>query len=357
MDSTMLAAVFEGEGRLALKQMPVPTIQKPDDVLLQVEGAGICGTDVHILEVPPGHPATPGAILGHEYVGRVLDIGAGVKNLRPGDRVVVAPNLYCGLCAYCRAGRPNQCQDFTTLGIYLNGGFARYNVAPERACHQIKPDLPTDEAVFTELLSCVIGGTERVRLQPGESVAVLGAGPVGLMFTLAFKAAGAGQLIVTDVSPYRLEFARKIGVDAALDARGDEAPSRPPFREVRRDGASDIVTAIRNLTAGGADVVVDAVGALFPQAVQVATKGGKIVLFGMNQQARPTVSQYDVTRNELTVYGTFIGINTFPVAIKMLESGVLRPSVLISHHLPLARIAEGIELLRCGEAIKVVVTP
>jgi len=339
MDSTMLAAVFEGEGRLSLKQVPVPTIQKPDDVLLQVEGAGICGTDVHILEVPPGHPATLGAILGHEYVGQVLEIGAGVKNLRPGDRVVVAPNLYCGLCAYCRAGRPNQCQDFTTLGIYLNGGFAKYNVAPERACHQIKPNLPTDEAVFTELLSCVIGGTERVRLQPGESVAVLGAGPVGLMFALAFKAAGAGQLIVTDVSPYRLEFARRIGVDAALDARGD------------------IVTAIRNLTNGGADVVVDAVGALFPQAVPVATKGGKVVLFGMNQQARPTVSQYDITRNELTIYGTFIGINTFPVAIKMLESGALKPSVLISHRLPLARIAEGLELLRRGEAIKVVVTP
>ncbi len=335
----MLAAVFEGEGRLSLKQVPVPAIQKPDDVLLQVEGAGICGTDVHILEVPPGHPATPGAILGHEYVGQVLAVGAGVKNLRPGDRVVVAPNLYCGLCAYCRAGRPNQCQDFTTLGIYLNGGFARYNVAPERACHKIKPDLPTDEAVFTELLSCVIGGTERVRLQPGESVAVLGAGPVGLMFALAFKAAGAGKLIVTDVSPYRLEFARRIGVDAALDARGDT------------------VTAICNLTGGGADVVVDAVGSLFPQAVPVATKGGKIVLFGMNQQARPTISQYDITRNELTVYGTFIGINTFPVAIKMLESGVLRPSVLISHRLPLARIAEGIELLRRGEAIKVVVTP
>ncbi len=339
MDQPMLAAVFEGEGRLSLKQVPVPAIQKPDDVLLQVEGAGICGTDVHILEVPPGHPATPGAILGHEYVGQVLAVGAGVKNLRPGGRVVVAPNLYCGLCAYCRAGRPNQCQDFTTLGIYLNGGFARYNVAPERACHKIKPDLPTDEAVFTELLSCVIGGTDRVRLQPGESVAVLGAGPVGLMFALAFKAAGAGKLIVTDVSPYRLEFARRIGVDAALDARGDT------------------VTAIRNLTGGGADVVVDAVGSLFPQAVPVATKGGKIVLFGMNQQAHPTVSQYDVTRNELTVYGTFIGINTFPVAIKMLESGVLRPSVLISHHLPLARIAEGIELLRRGEAIKVVVTP
>jgi len=339
MDSTMLAAVFEGEGRLSLKEVPVPTIQRPDDVLLQVEGAGICGTDVHILEVPPGHPATPGAILGHEYVGKVLAVGAGVKNLRPGDRVIVAPNLYCGLCAYCRAGRPNQCQDFTTLGIYLNGGFAKYNVAPERACYQIKPDLPTDEAVFTELLSCVIGGTERVRLQPGESVAVLGAGPVGLMFALAFQAAGAGQLIVTDVAPYRLEFARRIGVDAALDARGDT------------------VTAIRNLTNGGADVVVDAVGALFPQAVQVATKGGKIVLFGMNQQARPTVSQYDITRNELTVYGTFIGINTFPVAIKMLESGALKPSVLISHRLPLARITEGIDLLRRGEAIKVVVTP
>ena len=338
-EATMLAAVFEGQGQLALKQVPVPRLAQPEDVLLQVEGAGICGTDVHILEVPPGHPATPGAVLGHEYVARVLEVGEGVVHLRPGDRVVVAPNLYCGLCPACQEGRPNQCADFTTLGIYLNGGFARYNVAPERALHRIADRVPLEDAVFTELLSCVVGGTSKVKVQPGEKVAILGAGPVGLMFALFFRAAGAGQVILSDVAPFRLELARRAGFDT-VNAR-----------------EQDTVAAIREATGGGADVVVDAVGSLFAQAVEVAAVGGRIVLFGMNQQARPQVSQYDITRKDLTVYGSFIGINTFPQTIKLLESGVLKPSVFLTHKLPLAEIEKGLDAMRAGEAIKVLIVP
>ncbi|MGE5592374.1 MAG: alcohol dehydrogenase catalytic domain-containing protein, partial [Betaproteobacteria bacterium] len=116
-DKTMLAAVFEGSGRLAVKEVAVPVIRKDDEVLLKVEAASICGTDVHILEVPPGHPATPGSILGHEYVGTVLKAGPGVEGLQEGDRVVVDPNLTCGRCRYCRMGMPNMCENMTTLGI------------------------------------------------------------------------------------------------------------------------------------------------------------------------------------------------------------------------------------------------
>jgi (R,R)-butanediol dehydrogenase/meso-butanediol dehydrogenase/diacetyl reductase len=340
MSDTMLAAVFEGEGKLAIKEMPVPRIEKEGQVLLEVEGCGICGTDVHILDVPPGHPATPGTILGHEYVGRVKEVGPGVVNLLPGDRVVVAPNLYCGLCAYCRAGRPNQCESFTTLGVYLHGGFAKYNLAPESACFKISPDLPLEEAAFTELLSCCVGGSERVRLQPGETVAVLGCGPVGLVFILIFKAAGAGKIIASDISPFRLDYARKVGADIVVNPREQDLPA-----------------VVHEATGLGADVVVDAVGSLLGQAVDVACKGGKIVLFGMDQQARPQVSQYDATRNELTVYGTFIGINTFPTAIKMLQSGAVRPSVLLSEVLPVSEFPEALELLRAGEAIKIIITP
>lgn len=337
---TMLAAVFEGEGRLELKQVPVPHIAKPDDVLLEVEASGICGTDLHICEVPPGHPATPGTILGHEYVGRVLEVGEGVTHFQPGDRVVVAPNLYCDLCFHCQEGRPNQCEHFTTLGIYVDGGFARYNVAPERALYHISPDLPPDEAIFTELLSCVAGGTEKARLHPGESVAILGAGPVGLMFGLVFKAAGAGKLIMSDISPFRLDFARKIGADVVVNPH-----------------EHDVVEVIMDETRGGANVVVDAVGTLFDQAVDVCDHGGRIVLFGMDQQARPVVHQYTLTRNELTVYGTFIGIHTFTPAIKMLESGVVKPSVLITHRLPLEDVHQGFDAGCAGQAIKVVIRP
>ena len=340
MAETMLAAVFEGEGRLEVKERPIPQITRPDEVLLEVEIAGICGTDVHICAVPPGHPATPGVILGHEYVARVRQVGEGVTTVKPGDRVVIAPNLYCGLCPACRAGRPNQCANFTTLGIFLDGGFARYNVAPERALFPISEDLPGEEAVFTELLSCVVGGTQKARVHPGEMVAILGAGPVGLMFALAFRAAGAGKVIMTDIAPFRLEYARKIGADLVLNAQeGDSA------------------AIIKGETDGGADVVVDAVGTLFPQAVEVAAVGGRVILFGMNQQAMPTVHQYTITRRELVVYGTYIGLNTFPPAIKMLESAVIKPSVLITHRLPLKEIHKGFAAARAGEAIKVVITP
>jgi len=336
----MLAAVFKGQGQLALEERPTPRIQKPDDVLLRVEGCGICGTDVHILEVPPGHPATPGAILGHEYVGEVLEVGEAVTNLKPGDRVVVAPNLACGVCTYCRMGRPNQCQNFTTLGIFLDGGFARYNVAPAKALYPIASDLPLEEAVLVEPLSCVLGGTEKVRLQPGETAVILGAGPIGLLFILVFKAAGAGKIIVSEVSPFRLEFAHKVGADVTVNPR--------------KQDLKEVVMAETKL---GADVVVDAVGMLFPQAIELARKGGKVVLFGMNQQALPQVRQYDITRNELEIYGTFIGINTFPPAIKMLESRAVRPSVLITHRLPLSRIHEGFEAIKAGRAIKVLIRP
>lgn len=336
---TMLAAVFEGQGKLALKRVPLPTIQRPDEVLLRVEGAGICGTDGHILEVPPGHPATPGTILGHEYLGRVVEIGSAVSHFQVGDRVVIAPNLYCGLCRYCREGRPNQCEDFTTLGIYLHGGFAEYNVAPERALFHLAEDVSVEDAVFTELLSCVVGGTSKVKAQPGEQVAILGAGPVGLMFAVFFRAAGAGRIILSDLAPYRLRLAQEAGF------------------EVVNAQQRDAVAYIRSRMGGGADIVVDAVGALFAQAIEAAAVGGRVVLFGMNQQARPAVSQYDITRKDLTVYGTFIGINTFPTAIKMLESGVLKPSLFLTHKLPLAEIEKGFAAMRSGEAVKVLIVP
>jgi threonine dehydrogenase-like Zn-dependent dehydrogenase len=337
----MLAGVFEGEGKLAIKPMPRPTIQKDDDVLMQVEACGICGSDLHILDVPPGHPATPGTILGHEYVARVLETGAGVKTLRAGDRVVMAPNLYCGLCRYCRLGLPNQCENFTTLGIFIHGGLAPFNVAPERACYKLDPNLPVDEAVFIEPLSTILGGTERVRLQPGETAVVLGAGPIGLLFIQNLKAAGAGKIIATDIAPMRAEYAQRVGADVVFDPR-----------------QVDLVAEVRGATNGlGADVVVDAVGSLMPTALSVARKSGRVVLFGVNSLARPAVSQYEITRNELTIYGTYVGINTFPIAIKRLESGVIKPSVMLTHKLSLPELPRGIELLRTGEAIKVVITP
>ncbi len=340
MAERMPAVVFHGEGRWALEERPVPSVRNPDEVLLQVEACGICGTDLHILEVPPGHPATPGVILGHEVIGRVVEVGPAVTHLRPGDRVAVAPNLYCGVCRFCQRGLFNHCERFTTLGIFLDGGLAPYEVAPARALFPISPDVPLERAIFTEVLSTVVGGTLQARLHPGEHAVVLGCGPVGLLFLQIFRASGAGSLIAVDIAPFRLEFARRAGADFMVNPR-----------------EQDVEAVVQEVTGIGADVVVDAVGSLIGTTLRLVRPGGTVVLFGMNARARAEIAQYDITRRELRVVGSYVGRHTFPLAIQMLERGVIRPEELVTHRLPLEQFGDGLEQLRRGEAVKVMIVP
>lgn len=340
MDTTMLAGVFLGEGQLDLQERPVPDLPGPDWVRIQVEGCGVCGTDLHILSVPPGHPAVPGVVLGHELIGRVTDVGPDVLEIRPGQRVAVAPNLTCGVCRACKAGRSNHCERWTTIGVHRDGGFARYTVAPERAVHPIAEDLPFADAVWVEPLSCVVNGTDRMGIQPGQTAAIIGAGPIGALHGLIFQAAGA-RVLIADVAPARLERARQAGLDVTVNV-----------------WETDLRQAVLDWTDGqGADVVVDAVGNQFQTAIELAARCGQISLFGMNANARPPVHQYDITRKELTVYGTYVGAHTFPRAIQILECGAIRPSLLTGPVVPLAQIHQGLEAARRGEAMKVVVRP
>lgn len=339
MEDKMLAAIFEGEGKLALKEIPIPKITKNDEVLLEVRATGICGTDLHILSVPPGHPANPDVILGHEYTATIMEVGPAVTHLQPGDQVVVDPNITCGHCTYCLMGYSNSCENMTTLGIFINGGLARLNTAPAKALHKVSSKVPPHLAALAEPLSCIINGTQKLKLHPGESVVVLGAGPIGLLFVQMFKAAGAGKIVVAEISSYRSEYARKLGADIVIN------PEKENLQE-----------AIKEETRLGADVVVDTVGSLFGQAVKVVRLGGRILLFGMNQQAHPPIRQYDITRNELTIMGTYIALNTFPLAVKTIESGILDLEALISHKISLEEINEGLNALKEGRATKVLVT-
>lgn len=339
MEKMMKAAVFEGDGRLDIKEVPVPEIKLFEDVLLKVEAASICGTDCHILSVPPGHPATAGSILGHEYLGEVLEVGKWVSHLKPGDRVAVDPNVTCGLCKYCRIGLPNMCENMTTLGIFRDGGFASYNVAPAKALHPISKELPADVAIFAEPLSCVLNGSNKLALRPGENVVILGAGPIGLLYTALLKLNGAGKIIIAEVSKFRSEMALKVGADLVVNPREEN------FKEV-----------VLRETGVGADAVIDAVGSLVNDAISVCRRGGRVVLFGMNSTASCEFKQYDVTRNEITVIGTFIANHTFPATIQILESGRLPLDKLITHRLKLGQISEGVDIMRRGEAIEIIVT-
>lgn len=334
----MRVPVFTGEGRLEILDRPLPQISRPDDVLIAVEACGLCGTDLNILAVPPAHKAAPNTVLGHEFVGRVYEIGTGVRHLKVGERVLVAPRLVCGLCRYCRRGILNQCEDYKTLGIHLDGGLAPFCVAPERALFRIRDEVPLADAVFAEVLSCVLDGTTRVPIQPGELVAILGAGPVGMLFAEVYRASGAAKIIMADIAPFRLQFAAQHGADLTVNTK-----------------EQDIEEVVRQATDWGADIVVDAVGSLLPQAIKLSRRGGRLILFGLQQHALPAVSQYLITRHTLTLYGAFVGVNTFPLVVQMLESGRIHPSNLVTHRLPALEVESGIEAMRSGTTMKVIV--
>lgn len=288
MVENMLAAVFEAEGKLTLKEVPVPLIQRDDDVLIEVRAVSICGTDVHIVEVPPGFIATPNTILGHELAGEVVAIGSGVKTLQTGDRVVVNPNDYCGTCQYCKINLPNQCENLAALGIHVNGGFAKYCRVSEKVCHKISSSVPPDIAAFAEPLACVINGTQKIRVQPGETVVVLGAGPIGLLFLQMFKASGASKVIVSETSEYRRGFAKDCGADMVVD------PLTESLEEI-----------VLKETGIGVDVVVDVVGSLMDQGIKLTRKGGKLLIFGVNTKAVAHIPQCEVTFKELQILGNW----------------------------------------------------
>ena len=187
--ATMQAVRFVGQGRITLDyEAPVPDLSRPDDVL--VEAVGICGTDLQVLKVPPGHPINDGVALGHEYAGRVADVGPGVRNIEPGDRVAVDANLTCGLCSYCRNGMAHMCAEMATLGIHVDGGLARYSVVPERALHKVPPDLPAEQAALVEPLACVVHGVDRLGPRPGGQRGRPGRGAYRPAVLAAFEGRG-----------------------------------------------------------------------------------------------------------------------------------------------------------------------
>jgi len=339
MSVTMQAVVFHGPGQWAVSEFPIPAVQQPDDVLLKVDRAGICGTDLHILAEPPGHPATPGTILGHEYTATVVEAGPSA-NLHSGDRVVIDPNITCGVCRLCRMGMSNSCENMTTLGIFRHGGLAHYSVAPARALHRIAASVPPDEAALAEPLSCVLHAFEKCGVFPGESVVILGAGPIGLLFLLLSKAAGAGKVIVVESAAYRKKAAEDLGASVVLDPHLHDCPGE-----------------VRAVTGLGADVVVEAVGTLFPESVDMVRRGGRIVLFGMNLHGTRGVSQYTITRNEITVFGTYIQKTAFPKVVRLLESRILPLDRLVTHRFRLGEVGGALAALKAGEAVKVLISP
>lgn len=346
----MLAAVFEGNGQLVLKDRPKPVLKNDNEVLIKVTGVGICGTDLHILQVPPAHPAKKGSILGHEFTGEIVEVGSQVPDFKPGEAVLIDPHPGCGVCRECKNGHPDHCIPLieasgepghpATIGIFSDGAMTSYAVVPRHSLYKISPDVPSHIRALAEPLACVVNGINKVKVQPGETVLVLGAGPIGLFFTCLIKASGARKLIVSEISAYRREAARDCGADIIVDPNNE-----------------DLAAVVRRETDGGPDVVVEAIGPLLPQAIELVGSGGRILQFGHDESANPAIPIAEILKKELHIFGAFIGKFCFEKTARIMESGALPLERIVSHRLPLSKIHEGIELLHQGKAIKVILDP
>jgi threonine dehydrogenase-like Zn-dependent dehydrogenase len=334
----MRAAVFKGAGVLELEDVPEPVVEADDDVIIEVEACGICGSDLQILNVPPGHPADEGVVMGHEFIGRIHAVGASANGLAVGQRVTVDPDPKCGICGPCRAGRPASCEDIRALGIFRDGALASHVKAPAEAVFPISDDPPARVAALIEPLACVVNGVNKANPRPGETAIIFGAGAIGCLFIAMFKAAGAAPVVVVEPQPARAAVAAAVGADAVVHP--DELAERRA-----------------ELLPDGADILVDAVGSQFATAVEHAALGGRILLFGMNETAWPAIHQYTITHRSLSVLGTYVTAFTFPTAIRLVEGGSLPLGPIVTHVLPLDRVSEGLDLLRSGGATKVVITP
>lgn len=334
----MRAAVFHGDGVWRLEDRPEPTIEDADDVVIDVEACGICGTDLQILNVPPGHPATPGTILGHEFIGRVTALGPAATRLTIGQRVAVDPDPKCGICRYCRAGRPANCENVVAIGIFRDGALARSVKAPAGAVYPLADAAPAEIAALIEPLACVVNGVSKANPRPGESVVIFGAGAIGCLYLAMFRVAGASPIVVVEPTEARRAIALAVGADAVLSPEA-------------------VAAGRAELLEGGADILVDAVGTQFATAVDHAALGARIVLFGQNANARPPIHQYTITERSLTVYGSYITSYTFPTAIRLVEQGSLPLGPIVTDVLPLDELGTGLDLLRSGAATKVVFTP
>ena len=327
---TMKAAQITQPMATTLTDVGEPSVG-PADVKIQVKAAGICGTDVHILKGEyelARFPLTP----GHEFSGEVVEVGSTVSRFRVGDRVTADPNIPCEFCVNCQRNRPNQCLNLHVIGVTRDGAFAEYVTAPEKVVYPIG-DMPYEEAALIEPLACVVWGLERVQIQPGDRVLVLGAGPMGCLLGQSVRMSGASQVDITDVVSWRLSVAQSLGFDHCLLA--DDLDKMAP-----------------QLAPHGYDVVVDATGV--PQVIQDMPKyagaRGKLWIFGVApDDATVSFRPAEVFRKDLSIIGSFAVNRTFHGAINMIRSGRMQLAPIISHQLPLSDFEAGLDIAQNAE--------
>ncbi len=342
--------MFYAPGDIRLEDIEEPVVAG-GEVKIRVRNCSTCGTDVKILH--SGHPnMTAPQVMGHEIAGEVVAVGDGVTGWQPGDRVQVIAAIPDGTCPDCRAGRLSVCPNQLSMGYQFPGGFAEYLIVPNSVLrvdglNRIPDGLSFAEASLAEPLACVLNGQELARVGEGDTVVVVGCGPIGCLHVRLARSRGAATVILIDLNGARLaEAAALVKPDLAIDA-----------------SAVDPIAAVLAATEGrGADVVITAAasGVAQEQGLQMLARQGRLSLFGGLPKDRPTITVDSnlVHYRELTI----VGVNgSSPAqnkkALDLIASGAVPVADLITHRLPLSGILDAIDIVARGEAIKVTIEP
>jgi alcohol dehydrogenase len=329
----MKGFVFHGPGRSAWEEVPDPALKEPTDAVVKVVAVTICGTDLHILkgDVPE---VRPGTVLGHEAVGEVVETGADVRTVRPGDRVLVSCITACGRCSYCRKAMYGQCRGGGgwILGHLIDGTQAEYVRVPhaDLSVHALPGTLDGKDAVLLadNFPTASEVGVLNGQVRPGDTVAVVGAGPIGLAAIATARLFAPERIVAVDLAPARLEAARQLGADAVADAR--EAPEQ----------------LIADLTDGlGADVVIEAVGV--PESFELCTRvvrpGGHVANIGVH--GRPaTLHLEDLWIKNVTITTGLVDTHSTPTLLRMAAAGRLPTSQLVTHTFALDLMEEAYDV-------------
>lgn len=345
----MKACIFHGPGDLRVEEVPRPGVE-PGGILGRVQACAICGSD--LKGYLKGNPRIrPPQVVGHEFVAEVVEVGPEAEGFSPGDRFTMATSIPCGRCRLCLDGLGNLCPNLKPMACYYPGAFAEYVAVPAPAVtlgHALKvPEAVSDEAgCLAEPLSCAVNAQEIAGVSLGETVVIVGAGPLGCMHAELARARGASRVIITQRSRRRQELARGFSVDEVVDA-----------------SAGDQVERVREVTGGmGADVVI--VTAPDPEiqgrALEMARKDGVVSLFAglPSDVAQITVNSRLIHYGQVRLVGASDSTpRHVSLALGLLESGRISTEKLITHRLPLDDILTGYDLMRSGQALKVLIYP
>ena len=334
----MKAAVWKGKWEFEIEDRPIPRLEE-DEVLVAVSYAGICASDVHIIEWGLFHPPL---VLGHECSGTVEAFGSEVKGFQKADKVVIQPQLYCGKCYYCRRGQEHFCNDEYSTTASHRGAFAEYIIVKAKQVYRLPADTSLKDAALIEPLAIALHALDQSRMKAGEVILVIGTGPIGLLITQLARLSGAGTILITARSSFKGEFALKMGADRVVDPAND-----------------NLERVVNEVTEGrGVDVCFEAVGSseAIEKGFLVLGKGGRLIIAGLPPlNSSIKINPLQLFTREIEIGSSLLAPYCFQRAVQLAHR--LNLEQLITHCFNLSEIDRAMKIMRSGERIKVLLKP